>query len=121
MPIVTVDPTGEEIFLPAGETVLGGLYAAGYAYTIGCRRGGCAVCKVDLLEGRVSYNRPIASEVLGAEERDAGVCLTCRAVPETDVTVRFKAGSLRLVQPLLRAINEKSRLRAAASAVQPEE
>ena len=24
MPIITVDPTGEEIYLPEGETVLGG-------------------------------------------------------------------------------------------------
>ena len=121
MPIATVDPTGEEIFLPDGETVLGGLFAAGYAYTIGCRRGGCAVCKVDLLEGSVTYDHPVADEVLTAEEREAGVCLTCRAVPDTDIVVRFRTGSLRLVQPWLRAINEKSRLQAAASARQPKE
>jgi CDP-4-dehydro-6-deoxyglucose reductase len=116
MPIVTVDPTGEEIYLPDDQTVLGGLYAAGYAYTIGCRRGGCGVCKVDLLDGRVSYDHPVADEVLPTEEREAGICLTCRAVPDTDITVRFRTGSLRLVQPLLRSINEKSRLRSAASA-----
>jgi CDP-4-dehydro-6-deoxyglucose reductase len=122
MPIVTVEPTGEEVYLPEGETVLGGLYAAGFAYTVGCRRGGCGVCKVDLLEGRVSYNRRVAAEVLTPAERDEGVCLTCRAVPETDVTISFRTGAaLRLVQPLLHAINEKSRLRAAATAAQPEE
>jgi CDP-4-dehydro-6-deoxyglucose reductase len=121
MPIVTVEPTGEEIFLPAGETVLAGLYAAGFAYTVGCRRGGCGVCKVDLLEGRVAYNRPIADQVLTAEERRDGVCLTCRAVPETDLTITFRTGALRLVQPLLRSINEQSRLRAAAASAQPEE
>jgi CDP-4-dehydro-6-deoxyglucose reductase len=117
VPIATVDPTGEEIYLPDGETVLGSLYGAGYAYTIGCRRGGCGVCKVDLLEGEVSYDHPVADEVLTLEEREAGVCLTCRAVPEGDITVRFRTGSLRLIQPWLRDINEKSRLHAAASAV----
>jgi ferredoxin len=117
MPITTVDPTGEGIFLPTGETVLGGLYAAGYAYTIGCRRGGCGVCKVDLLEGSVTYDHPVADDVLTPEERQAGVCLTCRAVPDGDITVRFRTGSLRLIQPWLRDINEKSRLHAAASAV----
>lgn len=121
MPIISVDPTGEEIYLPEGETVLAGLYAAGHAYTIGCRRGGCGVCKVDLLEGRVSYSRTVAAEVLTPEEQAEGVCLTCRAVPETDVTLRFRQGSLRLVQPLLRAINEKARLRAAAGSLKPEE
>ena len=121
MPIITVHPTGEQVFVPAGETVLGGLYAAGYAYTVGCRRGGCGVCKVDLLEGRVTYNRPVADTVLTPAEKTDGVCLTCRAVPDTDVTVSFHTGALRLVQPLLRAINEKSRLQAAAAVPQPEE
>jgi acyl-CoA reductase-like NAD-dependent aldehyde dehydrogenase len=32
------------IYLAPDETVLSGLYKAGYAYAIGCRRGGCAVC-----------------------------------------------------------------------------
>ncbi|WP_395694134.1 2Fe-2S iron-sulfur cluster-binding protein [Nocardioides sp.] len=121
MPIVTVDPTGEEIYLPEGQTVLAGLYAAGYSYTIGCRRGGCGVCKIDLLDGGVTYDHPVADEVLSREERQEGVCLTCRAVPDGDVTVRFRTGSLRLVQPLLRSLNEKSRLQAAASAPQPKE
>lgn len=119
MPIITVDPSGEEIYLPAGETVLGGLYAAGYAYTVGCRRGGCGICKVELLEGSVGYNRPVADQVLTEHEREAGVCLTCRAVPESDVRIRFRTGALRLVQPLLRSINDTSRLQAAASALHP--
>ncbi|MEI2825840.1 MAG: hypothetical protein V9F04_05135 [Dermatophilaceae bacterium] len=42
MTTITVAPSGEVIYLDPGETVLGGLYKAGYAYTIGCRRGGCA-------------------------------------------------------------------------------
>lgn len=121
MPIVTVEPTGEQVYLPAGETVLGGLYAAGYAYTTGCRRGGCGVCKVDLLEGTVDYNRPVADEVLTSEERAAGTCLTCRAVPVTDVRIGFRTGALRLVQPLLRSLNHQSRLRAAASALHTKE
>jgi ferredoxin len=41
-----------------GETILEGLYRNGYAFRIGCRRGGCAICKVDLLAGEVQYNRP---------------------------------------------------------------
>jgi CDP-4-dehydro-6-deoxyglucose reductase len=121
MPIITVEPTGEEIYLPSGETVLGGLYAAGYAYTVGCRRGGCGICKVDLVDGDVTYDHPVAEDVLTSDERRTGVCLTCRAVPETDLRISFRAGSVRLVQPLLRRINEQSRLRAAASALQTEE
>ncbi len=116
MPNLTIDPTGEVIWLEPGETVLSGLYAAGYAYTVGCRRGGCAICKADCLSGTFSYNRPVADTVLSADERGDGTCLTCRAVPETDLTIRLRAEDLRLVNPFLRQINDRARQRAEAYA-----
>ncbi len=112
MPIVTVHPSGEVIYLDSDETVLSGLYKAGYAYAIGCRRGGCAVCKVDLLLGHVTYNRPIAETVLTAGERADGTCLTCRAVHKGDITIEMRNEELRLINPLLRQLNEKARLKA---------
>ncbi len=115
MVTVTVRPTGEVIHLDADETVLGGLYNAGFAYTVGCRRGGCGVCKVDLVAGEVTYNRPIAANVLTDEERAGGTCLTCRAVPNGDVTIALRDEELRLINPLLRSINERARARAEAA------
>ena len=56
MPVVTVQPGGEVIYLDPDETVLSGLYKAGYAYAVGCRRGGCAICKVDCLSGQFDYD-----------------------------------------------------------------
>ncbi len=112
MPTVTVHPSGEVIFVAPGETILGGLFTAGYAYTVGCRRGGCAICKVDILSGTVSYNRPVAADVLTDEERADGVCLTCRAVPESDITIEMRDEHLRLVNTLLRQINDKVRERS---------
>ncbi len=115
MPTVTVLPNGEVIYLDPDETVLSGLYKAGYAYTVGCRRGGCAICKVDILRGDVSYNHPVADTVLAADERARGTCLTCRAVPEGDITIEMRNEELRLVSPLLRQINEKARRRASSA------
>lgn len=112
---VTVQPTGEEIHLDPEETVLGGLYKAGFAYTVGCRRGGCGICKVDLLAGEVTYNRPIAANVLTDDERATGTCLTCRAVPSGDVTIALRDEELRLINPLLRSLNERARERAEAA------
>lgn len=83
MPTVTIHPTGEVIYLEPEETVLSGLYKAGYAYTIGCRRGGCAICKVDCHVGTFHYNRPIADTVLTEEEIADGTCLSCRPCPRT--------------------------------------
>lgn len=114
MPTVTIRPTGEVIYLEPDETVLSGLYKAGYAYTVGCRRGGCAICKVDVHEGRFVYNRPIADTVISDTEKNDGTCLSCRAVPATDITIQMRGTDVRLVNPFLRQINEKARLRAQA-------
>jgi ferredoxin len=115
VPIVRIDPTGESLWLEQGETVLSGLYKAGYAYTIGCRRGGCAVCKLDCVEGEFEYNRVVADSVISDGERTDGTCLSCRAVPTTDLTIRFRDENARMVNPLLRQLNERARLRAEAT------
>jgi len=116
VPNLTIHPTGEVLYLEPGETVLGGLYKAGYAYTIGCRRGGCAICKVDVREGDFSYDHPVADTVISDEERTDGTCLSCRAVPDSDLTIEMRDTCLRLVNPFLRQMNDKARLRADALA-----
>lgn len=114
MPTLTIRSTGEVIYLGPDETVLSGLYKAGYAYTVGCRRGGCGICKIDVTQGGFSYNRPVADSVISVEERTDGTCLSCRAVPDSDMTIQMRDDCLRLVNPPLRRINEKARLRAEA-------
>ena len=101
MPKLTVEPEGVLVELRADETILEGLYRNGYAYRIGCRRGGCAICKVDLRRGEVEYSRPVAEKVLSDEERSSGTCLSCRAVAVTDVTISLREDSLRSVNPLI--------------------
>ena len=103
MPVVTVLPEGERVLAKPGETILECLYAAGYSYRIGCRRGGCGICKVDLRGGDVDYSHVVAAEVLSDEERAEGTCLTCRAVPTTDVTIELRDEKIRLTNRMLRA------------------
>lgn len=116
MPNVSIHPTGEVIYLEPGETVLSGLYKAGYAYTVGCKRGGCAICKVDCLSGEFEYNRTVADSVITQDELTDGTCLSCRAVPTSDITIEMRGESVRLINPFLKQINEKARLRAEARA-----
>ena len=116
MPNVSIPALDEVIYLGPDETLLSGLYKAGYSYTVGCKRGGCGICKVDVLDGDFSYNRPIAETVISAEERTDGTCLSCRAVPDSDVTIQMRDDEMRLVNPFLRQINEKARRRAEALA-----
>lgn len=114
MATIIVQPSGTEIHVEPGDTVLAGLQKAGYAYTVGCRRGGCGICKIDVIEGGFSYCRPVADSVVSEEERTDGTCLSCRAVPDTDVTIKMRDASLRLVNPQLSRLNEKARERARA-------
>lgn len=100
--IVTVLPGGEQIPVQPGETMLEGFNRSGYSYRIGCRRGGCAFCKVDVVSGEVSHNRPVCDTVLTPEEVAAGTVLSCRAVPAGDVTIRMRDESLRLSNKMLR-------------------
>jgi CDP-4-dehydro-6-deoxyglucose reductase len=101
MPRLTVTPEGVTVDLHDDETILDGLFRNGYAYRVGCRRGGCAICMVDLIEGEVEYNRPVAEKVLTEEQKAAGNCLSCRAVALTDVTISLREENLRRVNPLM--------------------
>ena len=89
---VTVLPGAVRIQARDGETVLGAAMRSGFHYRFGCRRGGCGVCKVHLILGEVRYERPIASSVLPDSEQTAGICLSCRAVPITDIIIELQEG-----------------------------
>jgi CDP-4-dehydro-6-deoxyglucose reductase len=101
MPTVTVQPGGTVVELHQQETVLDGLRRAGYAYRTGCRRGGCGICKADLLAGQVEYPKTVADTVLNAAERASGTCLPCRAVPVGDITIALRNDTLRRTTTLL--------------------
>jgi CDP-4-dehydro-6-deoxyglucose reductase len=92
MPDVTIQPDGVQVSAGADETLLRTLSRAGLRYRVGCKRGGCGICKVQLVLGEVRYERPIAASVLSDDERVEGICLSCRAVPLTNVVIELQEG-----------------------------
>ena len=70
--------------------MLTALNRVGYTYLVGCRRGGCGICKADLLNGSVTYPVVVSTDVLSDAEREEGTCLTCRAVPSGDVEIALR-------------------------------
>lgn len=92
MPDVTIEPDGITARSAEDETVLRALGRAGLRYRVGCRRGGCGICKVQLLVGEVRYERPVAANVLTNDEQVAGICLSCRAVPITNIVIELQEG-----------------------------
>jgi CDP-4-dehydro-6-deoxyglucose reductase len=91
-PEVTIMPDGVKVTVAEGETLLRALARAGLRYRVGCKRGGCGICKVQLLAGEVTYERPIAPQVLSDDERVEGICLSCRAVPLTNIVIELQEG-----------------------------
>jgi CDP-4-dehydro-6-deoxyglucose reductase len=92
MPDVTIQPDGLRVTVQADESLLRALSRAGLRYRVGCKRGGCGICKVQLVLGEVRYERPIAASVLSDDERVEGICLSCRAVPLTNVVIELQEG-----------------------------
>jgi CDP-4-dehydro-6-deoxyglucose reductase len=66
-----------------GESVLQAGLRHHLALPFGCQSGGCASCRVRMLEGRVDY--PFAPPALSQAEVDAGYILMCLAKPASDL------------------------------------
>jgi ferredoxin len=89
---ITILPDGIQINAREAENLLRALARAGLRYRVGCKRGGCGICKVQLVLGEVEYERPVAASVLTDDERVEGICLSCRAVPLTNVVIELQEG-----------------------------
>lgn len=57
------------------------------AISVGCRGGGCGVCRVRVIDGTYTTKRMSRRHVSDADEA-TGVVLACRTVPTSDITVR---------------------------------
>jgi ferredoxin len=102
--LYTPDPSSDPVVLEGrpGEVVLDTLRRVGYSHRFGCRRGGCGVCKIELVEGTTHDGALVAASVLSDEDRARGLRLSCRAVPDTDVVIRLVDGDqLRCLSPWL--------------------
>lgn len=70
-----------------GETILAAATRAGVAIAVGCRGGGCGVCRIGIMEGRYR-TLPMSRAHIGLVERAAGQALACRVLPEGDMKLR---------------------------------
>lgn len=83
--IVSTEPGGHRFSVAPGQTLLEAAIAQRIGLPYGCRDGKCGSCTAQLVAGRVGYPSG-KTEALAGQPDDA--CLTCQAVPETDVTLR---------------------------------
>lgn len=82
---ITISGSGLRFECARGHTVLQAMMLSGRSgISVGCRGGGCGVCKVRVLEGRYVTGSMSASCV-SPEERELGMALACKLIPETDL------------------------------------
>ncbi len=84
---VHVEPSGHEFCVDADESILDAAVRQGVNLTYGCRNGFCGECKSTLLEGDVSYADGTPPAL---EELPENSCLTCKAIPSTDIRLESK-------------------------------
>jgi ferredoxin len=82
---VTIADTGEVFRCREDETLLAGMERLGKrGIPVGCRGGGCGVCKVQVEAGQIA-KRVMSRDHVSAEEECAGIVLACRVKPLSDV------------------------------------
>ena len=82
---ITIEDTGESYRCADHRSVLEGMEALGKkGIPVGCRQGGCGVCKVQILEGQYS-KRVMSRAHVSAEEEARGSVLSCRIKPTSDL------------------------------------
>lgn len=85
---VTIENTGERYACDGTQSLLAGMERLGRSgIPVGCRGGGCGVCKVHILSG--SYvTQKMSRACVSADEELRGIVLACRAQPTADVRLR---------------------------------
>lgn len=85
---VLIEDTSEQYACGSHQTVLSGMEALGRrGIPVGCRGGGCGVCKVEIIAGQVD-KRVMSRAHVSVEEEAAGCVLACRVFPRSDLRLR---------------------------------
>lgn len=85
---VLIEDTGETYRCDERQTVLVGMEALGRkGIPVGCRNGGCGVCKVEVTAGDCA-SRVMSRDHVSAEDEACHRVLSCRIRPSSDLRVR---------------------------------
>lgn len=96
---VHIVETGERFAVDADESILEASFKAGVKLAHECQFGGCATCRVKVVEGAVHYDEfPMA---LTESEAQSGFALACQARLDSDVTISTLGGLANFPDPCI--------------------
>jgi len=85
---VTIADTGETYKCRTDESLLTGMHRLGKrGIPVGCRGGGCSVCKVQVTHGTWAQMRAMSREYVSDDDLAAGRVLACCVRPLEEVEV----------------------------------
>jgi ferredoxin len=85
---VFIEDTQEEYQCREDQHLLSGMEALGRkGIPVGCRGGGCGVCKIEITSGQYT-KRVMSRDHVTVEEEASGCVLACRVKPQTDISLR---------------------------------
>ncbi|MGF6545753.1 2Fe-2S iron-sulfur cluster-binding protein [Paraburkholderia sp. BR13444] len=94
---IEVENTGDAFGCDADATVLKAMAAAGgRGIPVGCRGGGCGVCKVKVLSGRYHACK-MSRAYVSADDEEQGTVLACRITPLSDLSLRVVGTMARCI------------------------
>lgn len=85
---ITIINSEEKYSCEAEQTILNGMVQLGKkGIPVGCKGGGCGICKVAILEGEFS-SKKMSRKHISKEEEKQGVVLACRTMPKSDLRLK---------------------------------
>jgi len=93
--LVHIENSAEEYFCAADQDLLRGMEALGRrGIPVGCRGGGCGVCKVQITAGEYEA-RKMSRSYVSAEEIAQGIVLACRVYPRSEIRLRVQGKMIK--------------------------
>jgi len=94
---ITIQNTGETFACRMVDNVLKAMeQLRRKGIPVGCRNGGCGVCKVRVIEGHYA-KRKMSRAVVSEEEEAQGRLLACKTYPRSDMKVEVVGKMARAV------------------------
>jgi len=92
---ITVDGNKTSFVCSPQSNLLAAMLAAGVnIIPVGCRAGGCGICKIHVLNGHYQKKQMSRAQVTEKEEQ-AGYALACRVYPLSDMQVEIIAKAIK--------------------------
>ncbi|MCB1639784.1 MAG: 2Fe-2S iron-sulfur cluster binding domain-containing protein [Thiothrix sp.] len=97
---ISIGETGASFTCRSGEMLLAAMTRLGKkGIPVGCRSGGCGVCKVHIQQGEYVTGKMSRAHVSVAEEKQ-GYALACRCQPQSDLIIQVIGQMRRITHDL---------------------